>query len=148
MLDSWIDLTSDKFEALPPPSDAKERRDFTLLVIGGCLGLAQNLTGGSIEMWKSEKDNTKQSWIKSMTIMNLKILPYPHSLVPICIMKKGEVLIAYSEYVRVFVMVGKPRKYQLYDSDKGTFRRLKVGGKRHRVVTHMESLISPNSDGL
>ncbi|XP_017974588.1 PREDICTED: F-box/kelch-repeat protein At3g23880 [Theobroma cacao] len=148
-----FDLTYETFEVLPLPNDVIEGRHFTLRVIGGCLSLAQNLKnleGDSIEMWKLEKDNMKQSWIKFMTIMNLQTLQYPHNLVPICVMKNGEVLITYSESVRFFAMGRKPSIFELYDPVKDTFRRLKVDGIRQwsRVMTYMESLVSPNSSAL
>ncbi|XP_021290687.1 F-box/kelch-repeat protein At3g23880-like [Herrania umbratica] len=148
-----FDLTHEIFEVLPPPNDAIEGRHFTLRVIGGCLSLAQNLEnleGDSMEMWKLEKDNMKQSWIKFMTIKNLQTFQYPQNLVPICIMKNGEVVITYSESVSFFAMGRKPSIFELYDPVKDTFRRLKVSGIRQwsRVMTYMESLVSPNSSGM
>ncbi|KAK6279252.1 hypothetical protein POUND7_019519 [Theobroma cacao] len=144
----WIlrfNLTSEKFEALSPPNDVNKEHDFTLREIGGCLSLVQNLQGRSIDMWKLEKDNTKQGWTKFMTIMNLQTLPYPHNLVPICIMKNGEVLITYSKNVRFFAIGGKRSRFELYDPRTSTFKRLKVCGIRQwsQAITYTKSLVSP-----
>ncbi|XP_022734224.1 F-box/kelch-repeat protein At3g06240-like [Durio zibethinus] len=145
----WIlgfDLTFDKFEAFPPPKDLKEESKFTLGVIGGCLSLAQNLYGDRIEMWKLDKGDTKKGWIKVMTIMNPQRLPCPYGLVPICIMKNGEVLLSYDEIMLFSRSVTKPRRFVLYDTVKGTFRKLKIDGigQWSRAIPYIESLVSPN----
>ncbi|XP_021290685.1 F-box protein CPR30-like [Herrania umbratica] len=144
----WIlrfNLTSEKFETLSPPNDVNKGHDFALREIGGCLTLAQNLEGRSIEMWKLEKDNTKQGWTKFMTIMNLQTLPYPHDLVPICFMKNGEVLITYGKNV-AFLAIGRERsRFELYDPRTSTFRRLQVCGisRWSQAIPYTKSLVSP-----
>ncbi|XVF84614.1 hypothetical protein PTKIN_Ptkin17bG0051300 [Pterospermum kingtungense] len=140
----WIlgfDLALDKFETLFPP---KKGYACTLGTIGGCLSVAQKLEGGSIGMWKLDP---QQGWIKVMTIMGANPLPY---LVPICVMKKGQLLITYTENWLYKVKGFKTSEFELYDPVKSTFRKLQVGGMRKctQAIPYTQSLVSPNAIGL
>ncbi|XVF57105.1 hypothetical protein PTKIN_Ptkin06aG0177000 [Pterospermum kingtungense] len=122
----WIlgyDIASKKFDIFPPPDGTNKVFGLTILgMIGGSLSVARNLEEAAIEIWKLEKKgDNKHGWIKVMTIKkNLQIL------VPICILKNGEVLImTYDNNGRLF----KRSRTELYDPVKGRFRKLIVGLK-------------------
>ncbi|XVF84613.1 hypothetical protein PTKIN_Ptkin17bG0051200 [Pterospermum kingtungense] len=112
LLACWIlgfDLALEKFETLFPP---KKGDACTLGTIEGCLSVAQKLEGGSIGMWKLDP---KQGWIKVMTIMGANPLPY---LVPICVMKNGQLLITYTENWLYKVKRFRTSEFELYDPVK------------------------------
>ncbi|XVF57106.1 hypothetical protein PTKIN_Ptkin06aG0177200 [Pterospermum kingtungense] len=140
----WIlgfDVAFEKFDIVRKPDGTDNGYDFTLGMIGGSLSVAQNLEGRIFEMWKLEKKgDNKHGWIKAMTTK----LMHPHSLVPICVMKNGEVFVTYYENVRSLNTMFS--KFELYDPVKGRFRKLKVGGLRrwYQAIPYTESLVSPN----
>ncbi|XVF57100.1 hypothetical protein PTKIN_Ptkin06aG0176500 [Pterospermum kingtungense] len=144
-----FDIAFEKFDVFPLPDDTTKNEGYglTLGKIGGSLSVAHVIEGGITEMWKLEKkgDNNKHGWIKVMTIMkNMQTLPLPHRLVPICVMKNGEVLVTYDENVDTFKTIFS--RFELYDPVKGTFRELIVGGMKrsYQAIPYTESLVSPN----
>ncbi|XVF57104.1 hypothetical protein PTKIN_Ptkin06aG0176900 [Pterospermum kingtungense] len=145
LFSSWIlgfDIAFEKYDIFPRPDGTNDPFNLTLGMIGGSLiSVAQNLKEGILEMWKLEKKGDhKQGWMKLVTIKNM----HPRRLVPICVMKNGEVLVTYEEIVYSFKSVFS--KFELYDPVKGTFRKLKVGGIRrsYQAIPYTESLVSPN----
>ncbi|OMO99133.1 hypothetical protein COLO4_13491 [Corchorus olitorius] len=127
----WIlefNLTSDKFKKIQPPDDVikAEASDCTLglaVINGGCLNLAQDLNGESIEMWKLAKDENIETttWIKimSITLNPVEELGSSDTVVPLpnCIMKNGEVLLICSEEKKIerYPVI---RRFLLYDPVK------------------------------
>ncbi|XVF57101.1 hypothetical protein PTKIN_Ptkin06aG0176600 [Pterospermum kingtungense] len=146
---SWIlgfDIAFEKFDIVPTPDGTNNGFDWTLGMIGGSLSLAQNLEEGIFEMWKLEKKGAnKHGWIKVITIKkNMQTSPSFRCLVPIWVMKNGEVL----TYQGDWPCVKRSNKLKLYDPVKGTFRKLIVGGLKQwsQAISYTESLVSPNSD--
>ncbi|KAK6272886.1 hypothetical protein POUND7_009969 [Theobroma cacao] len=90
-------LSSEEFDVINVPNDAVQAHDKTVrvVVLGGCLSFTQNNYGESFKVWKLEKDVTRHSYIRFMTISNLSSPQQGSRFKPIWLFANSEVFFTY-----------------------------------------------------
>ncbi|XP_059654618.1 F-box/kelch-repeat protein At3g23880-like [Cornus florida] len=112
---SFFDPVNEEFEEMPPPICIGEGDVFGLMVVKGCLGLyCSTPDGNQAKVWVMKEYGEMNSWTKLFVVKrSLRSTFSRNHLRPLCVTKKGEI-----------VMVMDERDIVIYDPKEHTSRNL------------------------
>ncbi|XP_059654619.1 F-box/kelch-repeat protein At3g23880-like [Cornus florida] len=108
----FFDPVNEEFEEMPPPICIGEGDVFGLMVVKGCLGLyCSTPDGNQAGVWVMKEYGEMNSWIKLFVIKH-SLQPTSFSrnhLRPLCVTKKGEIVMVMNETILPSIILKKTR---------------------------------------
>ncbi|XP_059630094.1 F-box/kelch-repeat protein At3g23880-like [Cornus florida] len=103
----YFDMVDEKFKEMPTPNCINQGNkfgdEFGLMVIRGCLSLYYNtIDENYVEVWTMKQYGEHNSWTKFIVIPRWIHTTHIHSLKPLCVTNKGEIVMMFDD-VKIFI---------------------------------------------